>query len=288
MLNPEPIYRPSILSYGKTMEQTSPPRGTQALDRGLALLMAIVASRGQTSLTKIASDLGLAISTAHRLVARLEETGMVIRTGRGRYRAGLQFAHLAAHIDIREAVALAGRPILKSLARETGRTAHLGLLDQDMVTYLVKEAPPRQDMFTRETMQLEAYCSAVGKVLLAQLPEAEREAYLTNGPFIELTPNTIIDPDRLRQHLAGVRKDQFAFDDNEIEVGLFCIAVPVHTGTQQLSLAMSSSGANLPEPEAAALLQRLREISVILSQRLGARDLPPPAASDERSPQAVH
>lgn len=245
--------------------------GTQTLDRGLSLLSAIVLAEGRTSLTDIAAALKLAPSTAHRLVARLEATGMVIRIGRGRYLAGLELARLADHINARNAVALAARPLLHALARKTGRTAHLGVLDDDMVTYLVKEAPARHKVFTQEAMQLEAYCSAIGKVLLAHLPEMDREAYLAAGPFIELTPRTIVDPAKLRQHLDGVQQNGFAIDDNEIEQGLFCIAVPVKTGTEGLSLAMSISGPNMPQSDAAQLLARLRETSSALARRIGAR-----------------
>ena len=75
---------------------------------------------------------------------------------------------------------------MEDLAKRTGLTVHLGVFEGDMVTYLVKAAGVT-DVLTQEGMQLEAYCSGIGKVLLAFLPLDEREQYLAGGPFVRLT-----------------------------------------------------------------------------------------------------
>jgi IclR family acetate operon transcriptional repressor len=140
-----------------------------------------------------------------------------------------------------------------------------------MVTYLIKEAPARAQMFTREAMQLEAYCSAIGKVLLARLPEADREAYLRQDGFVALTSCTIVAPDALRLHLAEVAAQGFALDAEEIATGLYCIAVPVAGLDGLPAMAISVAG---PPPRAEdhpGILQLLCLAATTLAARLGAK-----------------
>ena len=92
-------------------------------------------------------------------------------------------------------------------------------------------------------MQLEAYCSAIGKVLFAHLPEAERERYLAGGPFVPLTARTIVDPARLRGELDAIRICGFAIDDEEIAPGLRCMAVPLRNSDGAVQAAISVSQA---------------------------------------------
>lgn len=72
------------------------------------------------------------------------------------------------------------------------------MLENDMVTYLVREGAEARTIFSEENKQLEAYCSGIGRMLLASLPEPDREAYLAEGPFVALTERTITDPAELR------------------------------------------------------------------------------------------
>lgn len=76
-------------------------------------------------------------------------------------------------------------------------------------------------------MQLEAYCSAVGKALLAYLPQQDREDYLAGGPFVPLTENTIVEPDDLSCEFEVTRARGYAIDNEEILTGLFCVAAPL-------------------------------------------------------------
>jgi IclR family transcriptional regulator, acetate operon repressor len=90
-------------------------------------------------------------------------------------------------------------------------------------------------------MQLEAYCSGIGKVLLAHLPKAACEDYLAAGPFVALTSRTIVDPDLLRAELANVRHQGFAVDNHEVAEDLRCIAVPLRRPDGEVVAAVSVS-----------------------------------------------
>jgi DNA-binding IclR family transcriptional regulator len=147
----------------------------------------------------------------------------------------------------------------------------LGTLEGDMVTYRIKTGEGAGDLFTRVGMQLEAYCSGIGKVLLAWLPAGEREAYLATGPFPPLTARTITEPDALRRELAQVREQGYAMDDGEIAEGLQCIAVPVRSSDGRVLAALSASRgraqvtANPPEAILADIRSAAAEVEAVLS-----------------------
>lgn len=238
-------------------KMTNTMKGSQAIDRALKLMLALVDARGEKSLGEIARGLSLTQSTAHRMVAALEANGLVVRTARGRYRGGAALARSASAIDANDLLVRAARPVLRALSDETGRTAHLGVFEADMVTYLVRESPPGERLFTRESMQLEAYCSGIGKVLLASLSEGPREYYLAQGQFVALTERTLTDPAAIRAHLAEVAIAGHAVDDEEVEQGLYCLAVPLHTPDGLPLAALSLAGSCLTPLEKMNLLNEL-------------------------------
>jgi DNA-binding IclR family transcriptional regulator len=226
------------------MKINSLPSGNASLEKGLDLFSLISGDRGKTQLSQLAGDLQLPRSTLYRMVGVLERAGLVTRLARGRYDVGLKLAEHLEGISIKSQMARIARPVLRELAMASGATAHLGVLEQDMVTYLVKETAPaaaEAASFTRENAQLEAYCSGIGKVLLANLPEAERSKYLENGPFVAMTTRTITDPAALRTALRHVRDRQHAIDDGEIADDLYCLAVPVRDRFEDVTAAISLS-----------------------------------------------
>lgn len=166
------------------------------------------------------------------------------------------------------------RPLLDSLAKRTGLTAHLGMLEDDMVTYLVK-ARGDANVLTQEGMQLEAYCSGIGKVLLAAMPERERERYLTSSPFVRLTANTIVDPEILRAALKTVRQTGHARDNGEIDPSVRCIAVPVRLdGRVFAAISISQSGPNPGGPGGEELLELLQQTARLIEASLQRRPIP--------------
>lgn len=96
-----------------------------------------------------------------------------------------------------------------------------------MMTYLLKEGDHHGAVISKPNMQLEAYCSGLGKALLAHLPREELDAYIATAPFVALTPRTIISADALRAELARVRNRGFALDRAEMFDGFICIAAPI-------------------------------------------------------------
>ncbi|MCW6530119.1 IclR family transcriptional regulator [Sphingomonas sp. MMSM20] len=244
-----------------------------AVDRALALLAALLADNGERPLAAVAADLALPLSTAHRLVAALVRHGLLIRVGQGRYAASAGLTQLGAAARSHALLARIARPALRRLAGATGMVVHLGVMRGDMVSYLVKE-PIDFPLFTREGMELEAYCSGIGKLLLAHLPDEALDQYLANGPFVALTRATIIVPEAIRAHLAQVRAHDFATDAEEVVEGLGCIAVPIRDAGGAVIAALSAS-ASPPRPVSAPVLRRLRRCAGEIERALaGVRTSP--------------
>lgn len=205
------------------------------------MLEAVIADGGNRSVAAIARDLGVPVATAHRQVVSLVDEGYLARHRSGCYFAGPRLLRLLGQLDEKQLIANAAAPVLHRLAADLGCVIQLGTLEGDMVTYRIKTGEGAGDLFTRVGMQLEAYCSGIGKVLLAALSERDRENYLASGPFPPLTPRTITDPAALRSELATVARQGHAIDDGEIAEGLHCVAIPLHTPDGRVVAAISAT-----------------------------------------------
>lgn len=233
------------------------------LAKGLRLLGAILDDGGRSSLHVIAASADIPLSTAHRLALTLEAEGFLERSKRGYYLPGPSLRHgSTADAEVSRIAARLRKP-LAHLARTNAGYAHFGVLEDGMVTYLVKEGASELPLFTAEKKQLEAYCSGIGKALLAELPQGELDDYLAGGPFIALTPRTLTDPRALRSEIEQVRRAGVALDRGEVSDGLYCIAVPVKTadGRAVGGVSVSLIGRVPERPEQQRIARRLRALA---------------------------
>lgn len=215
-----------------------------SLKRTLSMLEAVITDGGHSNVSELAREIGMPIATAHRQVTTLVAEGYLTPAGGGRHVAGSRLLGLLHRLDEKQVVANVAAPLLHHLAARVRSVVQLGTFENDMVTYRIKTGRGATDLFTRVGMQLEAYCSGIGKVLLAHLPKGEQEAYLSGGPFVALTERTIVDPDRLRQELDAVFEQGYAIDGNEIARGLRCMAVPLRKSDGTMLAAISVSQAD--------------------------------------------
>jgi DNA-binding IclR family transcriptional regulator len=207
----------------------------------ISLLRLVAADRGATPLPDLAAEAGMPASTAHRLVAALVREGMLFRATRGRYLLGPSAYAMIDPQGMSKLLKLLGRPILDKLAKDTGQICHLGVFEAEMVTYLLKSSARRENVITREDSALEAYCTGVGKALLAYLPQEELDLYLSGGSFVQLTTTTITDPQLLMCELQTVRARGYAIDNCEMIANLRCIATPILNGDGRALAALSVS-----------------------------------------------
>lgn len=239
-----------------------------SLRRALGLLEGLVAGGARQTIAEVAASAGLPLATAHRHVTTLMAAGFLTRLASGRYVAGPRLRSLLGHVDEKQQIAAIAAPVLHELAARVRGVVQLGTLENDMVTYRIKTGRGARGMFTRVGMQLEAYCSGIGKVLLAYLPDDERKSYLANGPFIALTERTITTAQALSEELARVREQGFATDEGEIAEDLACLAVPIHAPQGRVIAAISISRSALRQAPSARMtdLPFLRDAAVRIGE----------------------
>lgn len=234
----------------------------------------IIRDGGQHSARQLAESMAIPTATFYRLLASLKDQGLIQSLHKGHYIAGPQLLSLRPYLNQIQLASKLARPPLEKLARKYRTVAHMGMLYDDMVTYLVKAGESHGEDFTSEGIQLEAYCSGIGKILLANLPEEEQAQYLAGGPFVALTAHTKTDAGALSEDLNAAKNLGYAIDDREFSPDLRCLAVPVPSKHTPISLGISISrqGAQInqkDDPEMIADLQKTAgEISEIISDKL--------------------
>jgi DNA-binding IclR family transcriptional regulator len=213
----------------------------QSVDRAVTVLE-ILARDGEAGVSDLAGELGVHKSTAFRLVAALENRGLVTQNAdRGKYRLGAGILRLAATTARLEIVQLS-RPVCERLAKEVGETVNITVLSGREALYLDQAAGPSAlQLHNWIGRRMPVHATSNGKVLLAWLPEARLGEHLV-PPFAALTEHTIVDPGRFAGELAGVRERGYATAVDELEIGLTALAAPVRDITGEVAASISASG----------------------------------------------
>jgi IclR family transcriptional regulator, KDG regulon repressor len=258
-----------------------------AVAKALQLLSAFSVRDRQASLAELATRTGIPRATAFRLLATLEEEGFVVKEG-GEYRPGFKCFIVgnvaAAGLDLRKEA----RTQLLALRDDTGETAQVAILDSWQVVYL-ERVPSRQAvgyMTSRAGAILPAYCTGLGKVLLAHRPESEVLAWASTQSFKALTPNTITSVERLMEDLRATRDRGYAVDEQEREVGVRCIAAPIRDHEAEVVAALSVAGPGDRMPRqlvGSEMAARVLAAAAAISSRLGYT----PTAAEVHEPRGL-
>lgn len=199
--------------------------GQTVTGRVLSILAVFERSLAPRSLTDIAEETGLPLSTAHRLLRELEEWDALQRDEQGRYQIGIRLWELGQHAG--RQVRDIARPLLQDLYSLTQETVHIAIREQTDALYIDRIYGTRRvPQASRVGGRLPLHATAVGKVLLAFEEEWVREAVLSQR-LEGRTSETLVDPDRLRTELAIVRERGYATTHDEVRMGTASIAVPV-------------------------------------------------------------
>jgi IclR family KDG regulon transcriptional repressor len=257
----------------RTARGRRPAGGVQSVVRALRLIDTLGASRGEVGIAELSGQVGLHVSTVHRLLATLVQLGYCRQNPEtGRYALGAKVSYLAecylGQVDLRQVA----RPFLERLCRETGETANVVTLDGREALYLDKaESSQNLRIFSRIGHRAPLYCTAVGKVLLAYRPWPEGKALIGRGSLKALTRRTNTSLDALKRELERVRAEGFAVDLEECEEGACCLAVPVLNGKGRIEAALSVSGPSvrMTSKRLRALVPLMRSLGEELSARLG-------------------
>jgi IclR family transcriptional regulator, pca regulon regulatory protein len=206
---------------------------SQSLERGLAILSAFTPELPELGISELARELGLSRSTSHRYVATLTRLGYLQQnTATRKYRLGPRVLDLGLSAINSMELRQISSPHLQQLSDETGRTVNMAILDGADIVYIerCRTSGPGQreiDLALHVGSRLPAYCTSMGKVLLAYLPAAEQAALIDGIDFVDRGPNTITTRGALAAELERVRNSGVAVNNEELAYGLRSIAVPV-------------------------------------------------------------
>jgi IclR family acetate operon transcriptional repressor len=254
------------------------PRGAKdpyllaSLHRGLEVLDCF-AERDTWSLTDLAVHLGQNKATVFRVLHTLEAFGYLAKdAATGRYLLGLRLQALGAAAMRNEQLRWQALPPLQDLAESTGETVHVGILHEGVVvTVQIVDGTRAVRMHSAVGKRSPAHASALGKVLMAYLPDAEVDAIVARHGLERFTPATITAPGALRERLHRIRLDGYALDEEEIEEGLRCVAAPIadRSGRPTAAVAISAPASRMDAARVAALIPRVKASAARISRMLG-------------------
>jgi DNA-binding IclR family transcriptional regulator len=249
------------------------------LARGLDVLELFGASRSELSQKEISEALGLPMPTVHRLTALLTERGWLDRDpATRRLRLGLEMARLVPALLTGLRLPELARPHLLALTASVHETVNVAILQGAEVVYLLSESGDR--LLTSQAsvgMRLPAHCTALGKCLLAQLPEEVARSALGPEPYEARTEKTLTTWGAIAADLAATREAGVTISEEEYEIGLVSIAVPVRwidgpgTGAINVSLPAGRAPAEFRGQLTRGLLDAARAIDIEMSMSGGRR-----------------
>lgn len=248
------------------------PRMVKSVEHALDILDEFTAETPYLSLADLSRRLDLSKSTIYQLLATLESRGLVERGANdSRYSLGLRLFQLGS---LR--VGLAGLsdvalPYLTQLRDATGETVHLGVVYRDAILYVAKvESLHTIRMGSRIGGTSPLYCTGVGKILLAFQPQNVVDEVLSR-PLGRFTANTLTDAAVIAEELARIRARGYAFDHEEHEPHVRCIAAPIrdHTGGVVAAISCSGPDIRMTNERMDSLAPEVVRTALGLSQRIG-------------------
>src|SRR5271166_3373149 len=243
-----------------------------ALQRGLRLLQLFSESPHGLTAKQVAGRSRLPVSTVHRFLANLESAAFLNCGGDGVYQLGIACFAIGqaalGQLDIRR-VSL---PYLEELNRKTRETIHLTLRHGLSAVYVEKlDSPEQLRIYSRIGAAVPLYCTAVGKVMLAYMPDEERERVLPQLALKHLTPNTVGSLQELKAELYRVRKNGYACDLEEHELHIRCVAAPIwdHQGAVSASLSITAPVVRMAVTRLRQLAPLIQSAGLQISRELG-------------------
>lgn len=183
----------------------------------------------ERGVTEVALAMGISKSKAHALLSSLSHVGLLRRTQHGRYRVGWRVLSLNRVLAETTDFHRYARPVMERLGERCGEIVHLGVIDDGQVMYVdrIKGCHAVQIDLSALGSRLWAHCSAVGKVLLAHLPDEALESVIDRHGLPALTQRTITDRDALEAQLGEIRYRGLAFEQGEAVDDVSCVAAPI-------------------------------------------------------------
>jgi DNA-binding IclR family transcriptional regulator len=262
----------SAVETGEARGDISERYVVRAVDRSLAVLVLLARTPTGLDASAIARAAELHVSTVFRILQTLKLRNFVVEAPGGLYRIGPQAFEVGSSFLRSTSLQPEGQAIVERLAAETGETASMGILDSDEVLYLAiahgqRELGIQSNVGTRHP----PYCTALGKVLMADLGWPDAQALLSRIERSRMTKNTIIGVGRWREELREVADLGYALDAEERVLGVRAVAAPVRDHSGRVVAAISAAGPafRITGDNLERLISQVRKLAADFSLRLG-------------------
>lgn len=245
----------------------------QSVDRAIDILELFLTNGPSLSLKEISSSLSLAKSTTHGLIKTLEKRGFIEQDLKDQeYRLGLRAFELGNKVADTMDINKIAYPYLQDLVEEFNETVHLVLLSGNEGVYVEKkEGEGALRMYSQVGKRAPLYCTGVGKAILAFLPEEKIDSILSHSKLDARTQKTITDEKKLKEHLYETKVRGYAFDDEEIELGLKCVGAPIfnHKGEPIASISCAGPSTRFENKRLITIGLAVKNAGLQISKRLG-------------------
>lgn len=257
--------------------------GIQSLERAFAILEEVARNRDGINLADLSKAVGLHNSTTFHLVKTMAQLGYIshVRDSK-RYRIGAKLFTLAAGALEENSFLALATPVLETLTGDTGAAAHFAIRSGNDIVVIARTAGTGLlQMVHRTGAQRPAHATALGKVLISALNDAQIRQFLGKPPLRRFTANTIVERDTLLREIVEVRRKGIAYDDGEFDEEVRCVAVPVFDFSGRVAGAIGISGPvwRLSLQLLQSKSQQVREAARLLSMQLGYSESKPVRAA---------
>lgn len=250
---------------------------TNSVHKTFALLEYFTVQKPEWGVTELAKSIGANKSTIFRFLAQMESIGILHKNEETeKYRLGLKLFELGNRVELRSAFIEKTHPILETVATEITETVHIGVLKNNKVFYVDKvESPLGLRISSQIGSYNPAYATALGKILLA-FAEANKRDKIIDTIYSQkvdaYTPHTLTNKKALTTELNQIKKQEYAIDKEEFEIGLICVAIPIFNMDNKVVASLSASGpANrFDETKIENYVSTLKKGATTIQQNIGA------------------
>ncbi|MDP4162260.1 MAG: IclR family transcriptional regulator [Bacillota bacterium] len=243
----------------------------QSVSRALEIISIVSTRKNGAGVTEIAKQIDINKSSVYRTLSTLVHYGYIEQEEEtGRYKLGYKFLEMSSKlldsIDLREVA----KPFLKEMEKKTNEVVHLVVHDQGEVVYIEKlEGNETLRMHSKVGRRAPMHCTSVGKAIMAHLPSSAVMDILEQKGMPMHTERTIVNKDRFLQELRQVKQQGFAFDHQENETGITCLAVPIFDHLGKIHAAASISGPTIRMT--AERMEHLQKLMIELGKQISAK-----------------
>ena len=249
----------------------------QSVERAADILELFLVSEPQLSVKEISESLSLSKSTVHGLIKTLEHRGYLQQNPDNlKYKLGLRLFELGHFIGNQLDITKIAQPIIKDTVDKLKETVHLVVRQQDELIYVEKlEGPQTLRIYSHVGKSAPIHCTGAGKAILAYQDEKEIDRILSSKELEAFTEFTVTDKEEIKKELPLIRERGYSIDDEEIELGLKCVAAPIfdHKGNAIASISCASPKMRLTEERLPVVIEGIKSAAIEISKSLGYKDV---------------